>query len=338
MKKLVITLVLFCVIHVSKTNAQSGVSISDQGNPPDSSAMLDVSSQTQGVLIPRLTTVQRNSIQNPAPSLLVFNTDSSCFEFFIDGGWNNLCSHSVGEVTQANSSSVEKIQSISYEAPYGSTNYRKIIASMYSDRFALLLTTFTPHKIFLQLENANYQECAIASTEFPICAALLGNNLYVLTMKNANPNIYSLYRFDADNIAAGGVTMTFSGLSLTNTESNMRMTSDGIDLYFSYNAGNSTESYNIAKYSVSGNTLTYQQTIICGTSSNSFNYFFVQSTGDIFGIANSVNNIYRFDQSGNLINTVGNLSHLSYVWNWEDAFYISEPNDGNVYTRYYYEE
>lgn len=58
------------------------VSISATGIPPDPSAGLDVNFNDKGLLIPRLTTSQRNSISSPANSLMIFNTDSLCFEFY----------------------------------------------------------------------------------------------------------------------------------------------------------------------------------------------------------------------------------------------------------------
>ena len=43
---------------------------------PDPSARLDVWDNQRGILIPRLTTQQRNNISNPARSLLIYKTDS----------------------------------------------------------------------------------------------------------------------------------------------------------------------------------------------------------------------------------------------------------------------
>ena len=48
---------------------------------PDNSAILDVDSNSKGLLVPRLTTAQRNSIALPATGLLVFNTTTNSFEF-----------------------------------------------------------------------------------------------------------------------------------------------------------------------------------------------------------------------------------------------------------------
>ncbi len=47
---------------------------------PDASAALEISSVNSGLLMPRLTTIERNAIVNPATGLLIFNVNKSCFE------------------------------------------------------------------------------------------------------------------------------------------------------------------------------------------------------------------------------------------------------------------
>jgi hypothetical protein len=57
---------------------------------PDNSSILDVSSSSQGLLLPRLTTAQRNAIVSPAQSLLIYNITTKCFEFWENGAWQTL--------------------------------------------------------------------------------------------------------------------------------------------------------------------------------------------------------------------------------------------------------
>lgn len=57
-----------------------GVAINAQGQLPDTSAELDVSSSAKGLLIPRLTTQQRDQVNQPAKALLIFNLTSNQFE------------------------------------------------------------------------------------------------------------------------------------------------------------------------------------------------------------------------------------------------------------------
>jgi len=62
--------------------AQENVSISDVPHTPDPSSVLDVYSIEKGLLIPRMTSVQRMAIVNPADGLMVFDTDSACIVFY----------------------------------------------------------------------------------------------------------------------------------------------------------------------------------------------------------------------------------------------------------------
>ena len=83
------------------SNAQ-GIAVNSTGASADSSAMMDVSSTTKGLLIPRMTTAQRNSISNPASSLLIFNTSTNNFEYY-DGSWKTFMTSGSGWETDGNS-------------------------------------------------------------------------------------------------------------------------------------------------------------------------------------------------------------------------------------------
>lgn len=60
----------------------SQVAINADGAPPAPSAMLDVSSLTKGILPPRMTTFEMNSILFPAEGLLVYNTTEKSLFWF----------------------------------------------------------------------------------------------------------------------------------------------------------------------------------------------------------------------------------------------------------------
>ena len=60
--------------------SQQGVAINITGALPDNSAMLDVSSTSKGLLIPRvslISTTDVTTIPNPAVSLLIYNTNAA---------------------------------------------------------------------------------------------------------------------------------------------------------------------------------------------------------------------------------------------------------------------
>lgn len=75
MKKLI--LALFFVLTCSVSAFAQGTSINTTGNAANASAILDVSSTTQGMLIPRMTLAQRNAISSPADGLMIYQTDGS---------------------------------------------------------------------------------------------------------------------------------------------------------------------------------------------------------------------------------------------------------------------
>lgn len=70
-----ITTMLIWVFLVGLKAKGQSISINDFGLSPDTSAMLDISSNNKGLLIPRMTTAERLSIVRPATGLLVYQTD-----------------------------------------------------------------------------------------------------------------------------------------------------------------------------------------------------------------------------------------------------------------------
>jgi hypothetical protein len=69
--------------------AQNNVGIGT--TTPNASAILELQSTTQGVLVPRMTAVQRIGIAAPANGLLVYDLDSLCFFYYKAGLWTSLC-------------------------------------------------------------------------------------------------------------------------------------------------------------------------------------------------------------------------------------------------------
>ncbi|MDJ0645865.1 MAG: hypothetical protein QNJ57_07790 [Flavobacteriaceae bacterium] len=56
---------------------------------PDASAIIDMTSTSQGILIPRMTTAQRTAIASPALGLQVYDTDTSSVWSFNGADWIN---------------------------------------------------------------------------------------------------------------------------------------------------------------------------------------------------------------------------------------------------------
>jgi len=86
MKKVNIILIAVLML-LYNINIFSQVAINTTGTNPDSSAMLDVSSTTKGLLIPRMTQAQIQTIANPADGLMVFDLDLNKPVFFNGTNW-----------------------------------------------------------------------------------------------------------------------------------------------------------------------------------------------------------------------------------------------------------
>lgn len=78
--KFIITFLSSLIISLT-LNAQVGIGTVN----PDSSSMLDIKSTSKGILIPRMTKTQRNSISNPKEGLLIYQTDDSEGFWYFDG-------------------------------------------------------------------------------------------------------------------------------------------------------------------------------------------------------------------------------------------------------------
>ncbi|MEM9325679.1 MAG: tail fiber domain-containing protein [Bacteroidota bacterium] len=95
------TLIIGCYLF-ALTVCSQGVAINETNNAPDASAMLDVSSTTKGVLIPRMTTTQREDISTPATGLLVYDSTNKSFWYFDGSDWQDLSKPSPITVSNEN--------------------------------------------------------------------------------------------------------------------------------------------------------------------------------------------------------------------------------------------
>ena len=79
---------LAAVVLTASTYAQVGIGTIT----PDASSALDITSTTKGLLIPRMTTAQRNLISSPVTGLMIHNTDNGAIETYTatTGSWFTL--------------------------------------------------------------------------------------------------------------------------------------------------------------------------------------------------------------------------------------------------------
>lgn len=75
--------------------AQS-MGISSSAITPDPSSILEMRTTSKGLLIPRMTTAERDAITSPATGLMIFNSTSNKFNFFNGSSWTVLFSGTSG--------------------------------------------------------------------------------------------------------------------------------------------------------------------------------------------------------------------------------------------------
>lgn len=82
-KRILLTAV--CAIGIYCSASAQGMAVNASGSSADASAMLDVSSTSKGVLIPRMTQAQRNAIAAPVAGLLIYQTDNTPGFYYYNG-------------------------------------------------------------------------------------------------------------------------------------------------------------------------------------------------------------------------------------------------------------
>jgi FG-GAP repeat len=94
MKKLKYLFCLLWAILALNTEGDAQAAINTTGNPPDTKAMLDITSTTKGFLMPRMSAADRDAIPLPVPQgLLVYVTDvnnGSLWQYKSTGGWTEV--------------------------------------------------------------------------------------------------------------------------------------------------------------------------------------------------------------------------------------------------------
>jgi len=89
-KRLKNSLLLFLVVISTSILAQNN-SVGIGTTTPDNSAILDLMSTNQGLLIPRNNTSGITTITTPSDGLILYNIDDKCYWFWNNSSWKRLC-------------------------------------------------------------------------------------------------------------------------------------------------------------------------------------------------------------------------------------------------------
>jgi len=83
------TLIVACTFYSHIAMAQ-GMAVNTTGAAANASAILDVQSTSQGMLVPKMTSTQRTTISSPATGLLVWDNTLGGFYFYNGSAWTSL--------------------------------------------------------------------------------------------------------------------------------------------------------------------------------------------------------------------------------------------------------
>ncbi len=92
------TTIFTTLLILASFGLRAQVAINNDNSNPDPSAMLDVKSIDKGMLVPRLTSTQREAIASPANGLLVFDSTTESFWFYSNPQWTELKDGSINHV------------------------------------------------------------------------------------------------------------------------------------------------------------------------------------------------------------------------------------------------
>jgi hypothetical protein len=202
MLRLIFTSIISGILLIS-TNliAQVGIGTTN----PDSSAVLELNSTDRGFLLPRLSTVQRGEISNPAHALLIYNTTSS--EIQINNGsptspnWANVngtSSTTIHSITNAGdlstiATSFEMIPGMTLSPPAGT------YMVLFNGQFGLLASVPVNTEQGVMALNAAYNELIAIPITDNTHAAVFGD-------ETLTPGVYSV----AGAVSLAG-TITLNG-------------------------------------------------------------------------------------------------------------------------------
>lgn len=231
MKKIYFKTTLFVATIIGSLTAQAQKDNVGIGTAkPDQSALLDLSSQTKGLLIPRMSLQQRGTIQNPANGLMIYQTDFLSGFYYFDGKeWKSLAS-----TTGANSIAADPNDwSFSGNAPaagsfIGTTNSIPLVFKVenapagfisLSSQFNTFLGASTPASTITGIGNTGIGTNTLGTLTTSNNNTALGANSQKISTAAANTSVGSASLFSnttGESNTAIGASAMFSNIGGSN--------------------------------------------------------------------------------------------------------------------------
>jgi hypothetical protein len=101
-------------VSAALSNIGLGASVS-------SDAVVNIISTSKGILVPRMTTTQRNAIGSPSTSLLIYNTTTTQYELYTGSTWQSLASYINGTFTVTGAASLQSTLNVTGSSTFANT-------------------------------------------------------------------------------------------------------------------------------------------------------------------------------------------------------------------------
>jgi hypothetical protein len=119
-------LFILALVFFLSLSANAQVSI---GTPsPHASSVLELASNSKGLLVPRMIATDRALISSPATGLLVYQTDGAAGFYFYNGGWTKLASATV-PVSEGGTGATTAANAINNLLPAQAGNNGKLLST-----------------------------------------------------------------------------------------------------------------------------------------------------------------------------------------------------------------
>lgn len=141
------TIAAMARLYATGLKIQNGVSAA-----PDATALLELSSTTQGLLIPRMTTTEKGNISSPPDGLIVYDTDIDAQCVRANGAWVTL-----GAASSARSGTDSPAQITSDQNNYsiGSSRYQRLSTNASRTITGIVATTGGDEIVIMNVGSQN---------------------------------------------------------------------------------------------------------------------------------------------------------------------------------------
>jgi hypothetical protein len=220
--------------------SQTGVLIAPTTGTLDNSAMLEIQSTSQGLLVPRMTTAQRIAIATPAAGLIVYDTDNNKLWYFNSSTWSPIAA-SPGTTAQTiikTSAVTSSLNTTAFTEP--NSDYRISVVPLFSNskfliEYSFSINTATSTSTVFQMQVVRN----IGGSEILVGVGPLNGSRnrtsYVSRPNNGTDlnDMQNVYMVAMDEGLTAGITYTY-GFKYR------RETNGSGTCYFNYSSGDSS--------------------------------------------------------------------------------------------------